>query len=99
MRPKSIKRIDEQHLKIIWADGTERMYPLRELRDQCPCAGCAGETVLMHEYRPPEPDRSTPGRYEIRDIQLVGSYAMQVTWGDGHNSGIYQWEFLRNFSP
>ena len=33
--------------------------------------------------------------YKIKNIELVGSYAVQITWKDGHNTGIYSWEYLK----
>lgn len=97
MKPTSIKKATGNELKIVWDDGIETRYTLEQLRENCPCAGCSGEKVLLHEYIPPEPDRRTPGRYELKNIQPVGSYALQLTWGDGHNTGIYTYELLRNF--
>jgi DUF971 family protein len=92
--PKSIKRERGFGLLITWNDGRESRHPLELLRDRCPCASCSGETVLMHTYTPPPIDRSTPGRYELKGIQQVGSYAIQLEWGDGHATGIYSWEYL-----
>ena len=97
MKPTSIKKVSRNELKIVWNDGIESVYALEELRDRCPCAGCSGERVLMHEYVPPEPDKTAPGRYDLKGIQPVGSYAIQLTWGDGHNTGIYSYEYLRSF--
>jgi DUF971 family protein len=97
VKPKSIKKTGPLELKIAWDDGEERTYPLGKLRDLCPCAGCAGETILMREYVPPPIDQSVPGRYELKDIQMVGSYAVQMVWGDGHATGIYSFEYLKNF--
>jgi DUF971 family protein len=99
MRPKNINRISPTEVKIIWDDGKETIHTMERLRDNCPCAGCSGETVLLREYRPPEPDRQATGRYELKAIQPVGSYALQFTWGDGHNTGIYTFEVLRNLPP
>ena len=98
MKPTSIKRISTTEIRITWEDGKETVHTLEQLRDNCPCAGCSGETVLLHGYRPPKPDRTTPGRYELTDIRQVGSYAVQITWGDGHNTGIYTFERLRNLA-
>jgi len=95
MQPVSIKKTSPTELTITWKDGHVSPYTLELLRDSCPCAGCKGETVLMREYQPPPPDRSTPGRYDLKSIQQVGSYAIQLVWGDGHNTGIYSWEYLR----
>lgn len=82
-----------------WDDRHESLFTLQELRDQCPCAGCKGETVLFHEYKPVKIPVITPGKYELKNIQPVGNYAIQITWGDGHNTGIYTWEYLRDLCP
>jgi len=52
--------------------------------------------VLFRTYQPPPADRATPGRYDLKGIQQVGSYAVQLEWGDGHATGIYSWEYLLN---
>ncbi len=94
MKPKSIKRLNPLFLKIVWEEGREQVLSIQQLRDHCPCAGCSGETVILHEYKAPEPDRNTPGRYELKSIVPVGSYALQFVWGDGHNTGIHTFERL-----
>jgi DUF971 family protein len=94
MTPKSIKKSGPNELKVIWLNGHESVYTFEDLRDFCPCATCSGETLLLHEYRPAEPDRTTPGRYDLTKIELVGSYAIQLHWGDGHGTGIYTWNLL-----
>jgi DUF971 family protein len=75
-------------LSIKWDDGHESIISLRTLRDQCPCAGCRGETVLLKTYKP-EKQPELPGKYSITGIQQVGHYAVQITWKDGHSTGIY----------
>ena len=99
MRPTKIKKTSPTELTMTWENGHESRYTLEQLRDICPCAGCSGETVLMHEYVPPPPDRATPGRYDLKGIEQVGSYALQFQWGDGHNTGIYTWEHLLENCP
>lgn len=99
MHPTSIKRTDGTKLHVVWDDRHESRIPLEQLRDDCPCAGCQGETILLREYVPPPADKTTPGRYELRNLSLVGSYAMQCEWGDGHSAGIYTWERLRASCP
>lgn len=94
MKPVSIKRDSALRLRIVWDDGHVGLFDVEVLRDGCPCAGCSGETVLMREYVPPPPDRSTPGRYELVSITPVGNYAVQIGWKDGHTTGIYTWEHL-----
>ena len=94
MKPIRMSKINTTELLITWDNGHESRYTFELLRDICPCAGCSGETILMREYKPPEPDRTTPGRYELKKIQQVGSYAVQIQWGDGHETGIYSWDHL-----
>jgi DUF971 family protein len=68
---------------------------LTSLRDSCPCAGCQGETVLLHTYKPIQSPESR-AKYELVGAEVVGNYAMQLCWADGHREGIYTWEHLRS---
>lgn len=74
-------------MEIEWADGHKGVLPNALLRGYCPCAGCQGHSGEI---------RWIDGRNsEIRALEEVGSYALQFTWGDGHNSGIYSFRYLR----
>jgi DUF971 family protein len=84
----------QEKITIQWDDGHAGIISLRTLRDQCPCAGCQGETVLLRTYKP-EPQTHLPGRYTLVGIQQVGHYALQISWGDNHATGIYTWQKLR----
>ena len=85
------------NLTIFWDDGVECLYALADLRKVCPCATCRdlrremdeGDNLLLMTN--PAIDPST----EIAGIDTVGRYAIQFTWTDGHNTGIYTYEFLR----
>lgn len=90
-----ITRPSSSELFLEWDDGGQTLWTIKDLRDQCPCAACKGERVLFEEYKPAPQDPNKPGRYELERIDLVGSYAIQITWGDSHNSGIYTWDQLR----
>ncbi len=95
MFPKQIKQNKPDELFILWDDGHESVISLKTLRDNCPCASCKGETILMHTYVPPlQPE--LPGKYQLVGAEQVGSYALGMTWGDGHRTGIYTWEKLRS---
>jgi DUF971 family protein len=98
MTPVQIKIINKTHLKIKWDNDKESKIELKYLRDECPCASCKGETVLLKTYRPPARAKNNPEMYKIKDIQTVGGYAIQITWGDGHNTGIYTWDYLKQLS-
>ena len=94
MNPVQIKVKDKARLFIKWEDDSESTISLKYIRDECPCAGCKGETILLKTYRPPKPSVITPEMYNIKNIETVGDYAIQITWEDGHNTGIYSWEYL-----
>ncbi len=94
MRATDIQHIGSE-LAIKWDDGTESFILLEKLRRYCPCAGCKGETDIMGNlYKNPE-QALTPAAFELRGLTLVGTYAVQPFWGDGHASGIYSFDYLR----
>ena len=81
-------------LLLDWQDGHKGAITLRTLRDRCPCAGCQGETVLLRTFAP-APAPELPGKYKLVGANQVGSYALGISWADGHQTGIYTWETLR----
>ncbi len=97
--PKTIKlAAGNNTLTIQWSDGHFSAYPYRYLRDKCPCATCselgpptttAPSPFPMFGVKPLKPDRA----------ELVGRYAVQLYWNDGHSSGIYTFDFLRGLCP
>ena len=94
MRPLDIQRIGNE-LAVKWDDGAEDFIALEKLRRACPCAGCKGEVdILGNLYK--NPDRPlTAKAFELVKIASVGGYAIQPVWADGHNTGIYSFEYLR----
>ena len=94
MRQLDIQTIGHE-LAIKWDDGSESFIPLENLRRSCTCAGCKGETDIMGNlYK--NPDRPLTARaFELVKISSVGGYAIQPVWADGHNTGIYSFEYLR----
>lgn len=94
MKPTQIKIVDKDKLLLKWDNNSESILTLKYLREECPCAGCKGETVLLKTYRPPKPTSITESMFKITAINPVGSYGIQISWKDGHNTGIYTWEYL-----
>ncbi|MCE9596443.1 MAG: DUF971 domain-containing protein [Spirochaetia bacterium] len=87
--PEKIEH-DQTHLKIKWKDGKECSYELLNLRRSCPCANCRGGHEIVSK-------RTTD---HIKTISLaawkkVGRYALQITWSDNHDLGIYTYDALR----
>lgn len=94
MRPVDLQVVGTE-LAIRWEDGGESYLPLLTMRRFCPCASCAGEKdILGNLYK--GPDRPlTPKSSELVRLQPIGGYAIQPVWGDGHNTGLYTFEYLR----
>lgn len=82
---------DEQRLRIRWGDGVAHEYVPRELRLLCPCAGCVDEMTGVRTLRP---EMVAEDVYPTA-IHYVGRYALQFVWSDGHDTGIYTYEYLR----
>lgn len=82
---------DGTRLAIRWGDGVSSEYVPRYLRQLCPCAGCVDE---MTGIRTLKPDRVDGGVYPLA-IHYVGRYALQFVWSDGHDTGIYTFDYLR----
>src|SRR5512135_2385659 len=96
MQPVQIKKTREGALAITWSDGHRIEFPMKFLRDGCPCAHCKGETLLLGKsYRPLQLPIFTPGMFDLKKVEQVGNYAIQLAWGDGHDTGIYSWDYLR----
>ncbi len=92
MRPTSIKRSDQNQLTVTWDDGHIGKYPFRILRDMCPCATCKAENDQGGSMLPIYEER----KYQISGVKQVGQYAVQISWQDGHDTGIYTFEYLRS---
>jgi DUF971 family protein len=102
LRPQAIT-LNRQagYLEITWQDDQVCQYPLAHLREACPCVECRGGHQFMGQAHDPasllelKPRRT----YGITNLELVGNYAIQPTWDDGHHTGIYTWDFLRRLCP
>lgn len=72
--------------EVEWSDGTRSELPHEILRGYCPCATCQGHSGEI-AFRP-------GGNLELVEIRRVGNYALALGWADGHDSGIYSFDYL-----
>ena len=79
--------------RMEWADGHASDYDAVTLRWLCPCAYCRGEAG-MPGWLDSNPVL-TPAQTTLVNVALVGNYAIQPTWGDGHESGFHSFVLLR----
>ncbi|MEE3328414.1 MAG: DUF971 domain-containing protein [Myxococcota bacterium] len=91
-RPIEIRQAGPQVLEILWADQGESRYPVRDLRLACNCAICVDEWTGEHKLDPAE---VAVDIHPVR-VKTVGRYALNIIWSDGHESGIYPFERLRD---
>lgn len=91
--PTNIAQIGDE-LAVAWNDGTESFIKLEALRRHCPCAACGGEPDVLGRIERPEVTY-TPQSFVLRSWQMVGGYAFQPAWADGHSTGLYAFAFLR----
>lgn len=94
LRPTSLAKEGDEGLRIDWNDGHHGRIRWRTLRDQCPCAGCREEREAPpNPFRILKPSELAP----LRPLAIapVGFYAYKITWSDGHDSGIFTLDFLR----
>jgi DUF971 family protein len=94
-----LKKIDQigAEIALVWSDGCECFFGLEQLRRACPCAVCQGEADVLGMVDRPVLEYK-PESFILSRIQLVGGYALQPTWGDGHGTGLYSFSYLRRMS-
>lgn len=93
VQPTKLYLIDPKTLGIEWSDGQRRVYDVAELRSNCPCAMCADLRRQRGDGEPPS-DTPTPP-VSITQMGPVGNYAYKIHFSDGHSTGIYTLELLR----
>ena len=93
LEPTNIQQIGND-LAIVWNDGTESFVALENLRRACPCAACGGEPVVLGNISRPQVSYAEKS-FQLSGFDLVGGYALQPRWADGHSTGIYSFTYLR----
>ena len=96
LEPTNIQQIGNE-LAIQWNDGTESYLDLQFLRRACPCAACGGEPDMLGNIMRPNVSYSA-NSFELAGFEIVGGYAIQPRWADGHGTGIYSFQYLRRIS-
>ncbi len=103
--PLQIKRQDTG-LSVRWDSSSEVFMEARTLRVNCPCAECREARGDTSHAQPlttrPRSLRvlSATAAEELNLVSVwpVGNYAIGLSWGDGHKTGIYRWSYLRELS-
>lgn len=95
VRPVNLRKDGDDRLVIAWSDGRSTVHTWQQLRASCPCATCREERNV-----PPDPFRIiNPAEVSgpLRPVAMtpVGHYAYKIAWSDGHDTGIYSFDLLR----
>jgi DUF971 family protein len=93
---KNVQLIGEE-LAVQWNDGEESYFSLERLRRACPCASCGGEPDVLGNIARPDVTY-TDKSFELTGWQLIGGYALQPMWADGHSTGLYSFQYLRRLA-
>lgn len=94
IEPVRIIEESDSEVSIEWSDGTETRYAAVQLRRSCPCAGCIDEWTGEKRLN----DKSVADNLAFKHISIVGRYALNFHFSDGHETGIFSFTFLRGLS-
>jgi DUF971 family protein len=87
---------EAQIVSITWGDNTISKFNNYGLRKVCPCVFCRGGHEFMGKKLDVQELLKKPAiNRNVTNLKVVGNYALQFTWNDGHNTGLYQIESLR----
>jgi DUF971 family protein len=93
-------------VEIVWADGHSSHFDFAYLRENCPCATCNDERLKKESLGGASPAfASSPvlpmfkAKARAQSATPVGQYAIQLSFSDGHSTGIYSYEHLRSICP
>lgn len=94
VKPTQIIEENDRELSVIWSDEIETKYTAAQLRRVCPCAGCVNEWTGEKMLN----DASITDDLSFSDIAIVGRYALNFHFTDGHETGIYSFRYLRELA-
>ena len=93
-QPESIDVSKDTAVTVTYLDGYVAQFDLVSLRQGCPCATCR-DLRERGEDGWPRPNSPVPLRVEQADLH--GAWGLNITWNDGHATGIYPFEMLRRW--
>ncbi len=98
--PPELKLDRQRGLHVRWPDGIDHFFDLTTLRKQCPCAAC--RTQRQTQAKSPRQLLVLPNNFtssvQVNQAKLVGNYALQIDFSDGHTSGIFSFTYLRKLA-
>lgn len=97
--PRNIDLKRDEALTVEWADGHVSRYPIGYLRRMSPSADARELRKQMDSNPLTVLPRATGAAIEATGAELVGNYAIRISFSDGHTTGLYSWGYLRSIDP
>lgn len=94
IEPLQIIEENDSEITIAWSDEKQNLYQAANLRRACPCAGCVNEWTGEKTLNP----SSIADDINFSSIAVVGRYALNFNFSDGHDTGIYSFKYLRELA-
>src|SRR3712207_5409280 len=94
IEPLKIIEESDAEITIVWSDGNEATYNASDLRRKCPCAGCVNEWTGERMLKP----EAVAEGLTFSSIGVVGRYALNFNFSDGHETGIFSFKYLRELA-
>jgi DUF971 family protein len=95
IEPVQIVEESDSRVTIKWSDGLETAYTAAHLRKMCPCAGCVNEWTGERTLK----ETDIPADMTFSHFAIVGRYALSFHFSDGHDTGIFSFNYLRSLPP
>lgn len=96
MTPIDIKAsLSDRKLVVTWTPDHLSDFPFKYLRCHCGCAECVDERTGIRRLDP----ATVPDDVALQDMSLVGNYALKILWSDGHDVGLYSWDYMQRLCP
>jgi DUF971 family protein len=99
IEPARIKLQKDELLHVEWSDGRVDQWTIAQLRGKCPCAMCKENRQEQKKNRLAViSGNSFDGQLIVTSAKPVGNYAIHLTFSDGHDTGIFSFQYLREIS-
>jgi len=94
--PQDIQIIGSE-VAVLWEDGVESYFPSELLRAASPSAETRGEKDIFGRQYGGDGPAKFPG-VTVLAWERVGNYALRFDFSDGHGSGLYTYDYLRQLA-
>ena len=101
IRPTHLDLDKSTGLTVHWSDGRQSFYDIKFLRRNSPSADARAlrEQLAKNPLTVLPSSANQPGPFAATGAELVGNYAIRIRFSDGHDTGIYSWDYLREIDP